>query len=172
MSSIISSVPTSTTVTDNAIGTNPGQINTNMTLEELKTAVTNRENAVAAATTAKAGTDFAYAVATNAGTQMTMAALSDDNKATTIFYLDGNKLLSYNNGYYVYQTREIGALGNSCTWTISPNTSKLGTMTLQAGGTTAGVGTWMYDNFTNKRVVDRNGGLAGDNTNWYIEATC
>lgn len=28
----------------------------------------------------------------------------------------------------------------------------------------------MYDNFTNKRVVDRNGGLAGDNTNWYIEA--
>lgn len=207
LSSIISSVPTSTTVTDNAIGTNPGQINTNMTLEELKTAVTNRENAVTAATTAKAGTDFAametaytalvaakaaipaanaieankyyrlkgcasgtYAVATNAGTQMTMAALSDDNKATTIFYLDGNKLLSYNNGYYVYQTREIGALGNSCTWTISPNTSKLGTMTLQAGGTTAGVGTWMYDNFTNKRVVDRNGGLAGDNTNWYIEA--
>ena len=207
LSSIISSVPTSTTVTDNAIGTNPGQINTNMTLEELKTAVTNRENAVNTATTAKAGTDFAametaytalvaakaaipaanaiepnkyyrlkgcasgtYAVATNAGTQMTMAALSDDNKATTIFYLDGNKLLSYNNGYYVYQTREIGALGNSCTWTISPNTSKLGTMTLQAGGTTAGVGTWMYDNFTNKRVVDRNGGLAGDNTNWYIEA--
>lgn len=207
LSSIISSVPTSTTVTDNAIGTNPGQINTDMTLEELKTAVTTRENAVAAANTAKAGTDFAametaytalvaakaaipaanaieankyyrlkgcasgtYAVATNAGTQMTMAALSDDNKATTIFYLDGNKLLSYNNGYYVYQTREIGALGNSCTWTISPNTSKLGTMTLQAGGTTAGVGTWMYDNFTNKRVVDRNGGLAGDNTNWYIEA--
>lgn len=207
LSNIISSVPTSTTVTDNAIGTNPGQINTNMTLEELKTAVTNRENAVTAATTAKAGTDFAametaytalvaakaaipaanaieankyyrlkgcasgtYAVATNAGTQMTMAALSDDNKATTIFYLDGNKLLSYNNGYYVYQTREIGALGNSCTWTISPNTSKLGTMTLQAGGTTAGVGTWMYDNFTNKGVVDRYGQLAGDNTNWYIEA--
>lgn len=207
LSSIISSVPTSTTVTDNAIGTNPGQINTNMTLEELKTAVTNRENAVNTATAAKAGTDFAemetaytalvaakaaipaanaiepnkyyrlkgcasgtYAVATNAGTQMTMAALSDDNKATTIFYLDGNKLLSYNNGYYVYQTREIGALGNSCTWTISPNTNKLGTMTLQAGGTTAGVGTWMYDNFTNKGVVDRYGGPAGDNTNWYIEA--
>lgn len=207
LSSIISSVPTSTTVTDNAIGTNPGQINTDMTLEQLKTAVTNRENAVTAATTAKAGTDFAametaytalvaakaaipaanaieankyyrlkgcasgtYAVATNAGTQMTMAALSDDNKATTIFYLDGNKLLSYNNGYYVYQTREIGALGNSCTWTISPNTSKLGTMTLQAGGTTAGVGTWMYDNFTKVGKVDRNGQLAGDNTNWYIEA--
>lgn len=207
LSSIISSVPTSTTVTDNAIGTNPGQINTNMTLEELKTAVTTRKEAATAATTAKEGTDVAkmeeaytalvaakaaipaanaieankyyrlkgcasgtYAVATNAGTQMTMATLSDDNKATTIFYLDGNKLLSYNNGYYVYQTREIGALGNSCTWTISPNTSKLGTMTLQAGGTTAGVGTWMYDNFTNKGVVDRYGQLAGDNTNWYIEA--
>lgn len=207
LSSIISSVPTSTTVTDNAIGTNPGQINTNMTLEELKTAVTNRENAVAAATTAKAGTDFAametaytalvaakaaipaanaiepnkyyrlkgcasgtYAVATNADTQMTMAALSDDNKATTIFYLDGNKLLSYNNGYYVYQTSYIGTLGNSCTWTISPNTSKLGTMTLKAGGTTGGAGIWMYDNFATKGKVDRNGGLAGDNTNWYIEA--
>lgn len=207
LSSIISSVPTSTTVTDNAIGTNPGQINTNMTIEELRTAVTNRENAVAAATTAKAGTDFAametaytalvaakaaipaanaieankyyrlkgcasstYAVAANAGAQMTMATLSDDNKATTIFYLDGNKLLSYSNGYYVYQTREIGALDNSCTWTISPNTSKLGTMTLKAGGTTGNVGTWMYDNFTKVGKVDRNGQLAGDNTNWYIEA--
>lgn len=207
LNSVISSVPTSTTVTDNAIGTNPGQINTDMTLEELKTAVTTRENAVTAATTAKEGTDVAametaytalvaakaaiptanaiepnkyyrlkgcasgtYAVAANAGAQMTMATLSDDNKATTIFYLDGNKLLSYNNGYYVYQTSEIGTLGQSCTWTISPNTSKLGTMTLQAGGTTNNVGTWMYDNFTKKVKVDRYGGLAGDNTNWYIEA--
>lgn len=207
LNSVLSGVPSDASVADNAIGTNPGQVNTEMTIDELKTAVTTRNEAVATATTAKAGEDVAametaytalvaakaaipatnaieankyyrlkgcasstYAVAANAGAQMTMATLSDDNKATTIFYLDGNKLLSYNNGYYVYQTREIGALGNSCTWTISPNTSKLGTMTLQAGGTTAGVGTWMYDNFTNKRVVDRNGGLAGDNTNWYIEA--
>lgn len=207
LNSVLSGVPASTSVADNAIGTNPGQINTNMTLEELNTAVTTRNNAVTAATTAKEGTDVAtmetaytalvaakaaipaanaieankyyrlkgcasgtYAVAANAGTQMTMAALSDDNKATTIFYLDGNKLLSYNNGYYVYQTSEIGTLGQSCTWTISPNTSKLGTMTLQAGGTTNNVGTWLYDNFTKKVKVDRNGGLAGDNTNWYIEA--
>lgn len=207
LNSVLSGVPSDASVADNAIGTNPGQVNTEMTLDELKTAVTTRNEAVATATTAKAGEDVAametaytalvaakaaipatnaieankyyrlkgcasstYAVAANAGSQMTMATLSDDNKATTIFYLDGNKLLSYNNGYYVYQTREIGALGNSCTWTISPNTNKLGTMTLQAGGTTAGVGTWMYDNFTNKGVVDRYGGPAGDNTNWYIEA--
>lgn len=207
LNSVLSGVPTSTSVADNAIGTNPGQVNTEMTLDDLKAAVTTRNEAATAATTAKEGTDVAametaytalvaakaaipaanaieankyyrlkgcasgtYAVATNAGTQMTMAALSDDNKATTIFYLNGNKLLSYNNGYYVYQTCEIGALGQSCTWTISPNTSKLGTMTLKAGGTTAGVGTWMYDNFATKGKVDRNGGLAGDNTNWYIEA--
>ena len=207
LNSVLSGVPTSTSVADNAIGTNPGQVNTEMTLDDLKAAVTTRNEAATAATTAKEGTDVAametaytalvaakaaipaanaieankyyrlkgcasgtYAVATNAGTQMTMAALSDDNKATTIFYLNGNKLLSYNNGYYVYQTCEIGALGQSCTWTISPNTSKLGTMTLKAGGTTAGVGTWMYDNFATKGKVDHNGGLAGDNTNWYIEA--
>lgn len=207
LNSVLSGVPSDASVADNAIGTNPGQVNTEMTLDDLKAAVTTRNEAATAATTAKEGEDVAametaytalvaakaaipatnaieankyyrlkgcasstYAVAANAGTQMTMAALSDDNKATTIFYLDGNKLLSYNNGYYVYQTREIGALGNSCTWTISPNTSKLGTMTLQAGGTTAGVGTWMYDNFATKGKVDRNSGLAGDNTNWYIEA--
>lgn len=207
LNSVLSGVPTSTSVADNAIGTNPGQVNTEMTLDDLKAAVTTRNEAATAATTAKEGTDVAametaytalvaakaaipaanaieankyyrlkgcasgtYAVATNAGTQMTMAALSDDNKATTIFYLNGNKLLSYNNGYYVYQTCEIGALGQSCTWTISPNTSKLGTMTLQAGGTTGRVDTWMYDNFATKGKVDRNGGLAGDNTNWYIEA--
>ena len=207
LNSVLSGVPSDASVADNAIGTNPGQVNTEMTIDELKTAVTTRNEAVATATTAKAGEDVAametaytalvaakaaipatnaieankyyrlkgcasstYAVAANAGAQMTMATLSDDNKATTIFYLDGNKLLSYNNGYYVYQTREIGALGNSCTWTISPNTSKLGTMTLKAGGTTGGAGIWMYDNFTNKGVVDRNGQLAGDNTNWYIEA--
>lgn len=206
LNSVLSGVPSDASVADNAIGTNPGQVNTEMTLDDLKAAVTTRNEAVATATTAKAGEDVAametaytnlvaakaaipaanaieankyyrlkgcasgtYAVATNAGTQMTMAALSDDNKATTIFYLDGNKLLSYNNGYYVYQTREIGALGNSCTWTISPNTSKLGTMTLKAGGTTADVGTWMY-NFTTGGKVDCNSQLAGDNTNWYIEA--
>lgn len=207
LNSVLSGVPSDASVADNAIGTNPGQVNTEMTLDELKTAVTTRNEAVATATTAKAGEDVAametaytalvaakaaipatnaieankyyrlkgcasstYAVAANAGTQMTMATLSDDNKATTIFYLDGNKLLSYSNGYYVYQTREIGALDNSCTWTISPNTSKLGTMTLKAGGTTNNVGTWMYDNFTKVGKVDRNGQLAGDNTNWYIEA--
>lgn len=207
LNSVLSGVPSDASVADNAIGTNPGQVNTEMTLDDLKAAVTTRNEAATAATTAKEGEDVAametaytalvaakaaipaanaieankyyrlkgcasgtYAVAANAGTQMTMAALSDDNKATTIFYLDGNKLLSYNNGYYVYQTSEIGTLGQSCTWTISPNTSKLGTMTLQAGGTTNNVGTWMYDNFTKKVKVDRNGGLAGDNTNWYIEA--
>lgn len=207
LNSVLSGVPSDASVADNAIGTNPGQVNTEMTLDELKTAVTTRNEAVATATTAKAGEDVAametaytalvaakaaipatnaieankyyrlkgcasstYAVAANAGAQMTMATLSDDNKATTIFYLDGNKLLSYSNGYYVYQTREIGALDNSCTWTISPNTSKLGTMTLKAGGTTGNVGTWMYDNFTKVGKVDRNSGLAGDNTNWYIEA--
>lgn len=207
LNSVLSGVPSDASVADNAIGTNPGQVNTEMTIDELKTAVTTRNEAVATATTAKAGEDVAametaytalvaakaaipatnaieankyyrlkgcasstYAVAANAGAQMTMATLSDDNKATTIFYLDGNKLLSYSNGYYVYQTREIGALDNSCTWTISPNTSKLGTMTLKAGGTTGNVGTWMYDNFTKVGKVDRNGGLAGDNTNWYIEA--
>lgn len=207
LNSVLSGVPSDASVADNAIGTNPGQVNTEMTLDELKTAVTTRNEAVATATTAKAGEDVAametaytalvaakaaipatnaieankyyrlkgcasstYAVAANAGAQMTMATLSDDNKATTIFYLDGNKLLSYSNGYYVYQTREIGALDNSCTWTISPNTSKLGTMTLKAGGTTGNVGTWMYDNFTKVGKVDRNGQLAGDNTNWYIEA--
>lgn len=207
LNSVLSGVPSDASVADNAIGTNPGQVNTEMTLDELKTAVTTRNEAVATATTAKAGEDVAametaytalvaakaaipatnaieankyyrlkgcasstYAVAANAGAQMTMATLSDDNKATTIFYLDGNKLLSYSNGYYVYQTREIGALDNSCTWTISPNTSKLGTMTLKAGGTTNNVGTWMYDNFTKVGKVDRNGQLAGDNTNWYIEA--
>lgn len=207
LNSVLSGVPSDASVADNAIGTNPGQVNTEMTLDDLKAAVTTRNEAVATATTAKAGEDVAametaytalvaakaaipatnaieankyyrlkgcasstYAVAANAGAQMTMATLSDDNKATTIFYLDGNKLLSYSNGYYVYQTREIGALDNSCTWTISPNTSKLGTMTLQAGGTTNSVGTWMYDNFTKVGKVDRNGQLAGDNTNWYIEA--
>lgn len=207
LNSVLSGVPSDASVADNAIGTNPGQVNTEMTIDELKTAVTTRNEAVATATTAKAGEDVAametaytalvaakaaipatnaieankyyrlkgcasstYAVAANAGAQMTMATLSDDNKATTIFYLDGNKLLSYSNGYYVYQTREIGALDNSCTWTISPNTSKLGTMTLKAGGTTGNVGTWMYDNFTKVGKVDRNGQLAGDNTNWYIEA--
>lgn len=207
LNSVLSGVPSDASVADNAIGTNPGQVNTEMTLDELKTAVTTRNEAVATATTAKAGEDVAametaytalvaakaaipatnaieankyyrlkgcasstYAVAANAGAQMTMATLSDDNKATTIFYLDGNKLLSYSNGYYVYQTREIGALDNSCTWTISPNTSKLGTMTLKAGGTTNNVDTWMYDNFTKVGKVDRNGQLAGDNTNWYIEA--
>ena len=207
MNSVLSGVPSDASVADNAIGTNPGQVNTEMTIDELKTAVTTRNEAVATATTAKAGEDVAametaytalvaakaaipatnaieankyyrlkgcasstYAVAANAGAQMTMATLSDDNKATTIFYLDGNKLLSYSNGYYVYQTREIGALDNSCTWTISPNTSKLGTMTLKAGGTTGNVGTWMYDNFTKVGKVDHNDGLAGDNTNWYIEA--
>lgn len=207
LNSVLSGVPSDASVADNAIGTNPGQVNTEMTLDELKTAVTTRNEAVATATTAKAGEDVAametaytalvaakaaipatnaieankyyrlkgcasstYAVAANAGAQMTMATLSDDNKATTIFYLDGNKLLSYSNGYYVYQTREIGALDNSCTWTISPNTSKLGTMTLKAGGTTNNVGTWMYDNFTKVGKVDRNDQLAGDNTNWYIEA--
>lgn len=207
LNSVLSGVPTSASVADNAIGTNPGQINTEMTLDELKAAVTARNEAVTTATTAKAGEDVAametaynalvaakaavpaanaieankyyrlkgaasntYAVAANAGGRMTMAELSDDNKAATIFYLDDNKLLSYSNGYYVYQTREIGALGNSCTWTFSPSTSKLGTMTLQAGGTTGNVGTWMYDNFTKVAMVDRNGQLAGDNTNWYIEA--
>lgn len=207
LSSVISGVPTSVSVADNAIGTNPGQVNTEMSLDELKAAVTARTEAATTATTAKAGEDIAamgtaynalvaakaavpaanaieankyyrlkgaasstYAVAANAGAQMTMAALSDDNKAATIFYLDNNKLLSYSNGYYVYQTREIGELGKSCTWEFSPSTSKLGTMTLQAGGTTDNVGTWMYDNFTKVAMVDRNGQLAGDNTNWYIEA--
>lgn len=207
LNSVLSGVPSDASVADNAIGTNPGQVNTEMTLDDLKAAVTTRNEAATAATTAKEGEDVAametaytalvaakaaipaanaieankyyrlkggasstYAVAANAGAQMTMATLSDDNKATTIFYLDGNKLLSYSNGYYVYQTREIGALDNSCTWTISPNTSKLGTMTLKAGGTTNNVGTWMYDNFTKVGKVDRNGQLAGDNTNWYIEA--
>lgn len=207
LNSVLSGVPSDASVADNAIGTNPGQVNTEMTLDDLKAAVTTRNEAATAATTAKEGEDVAametaytalvaakaaipaanaieankyyrlkggasstYAVAANAGAQMTMATLSDDNKATTIFYLDGNKLLSYSNGYYVYQTREIGALDNSCTWTISPNTSKLGTMTLKAGGTTNNIGTWMYDNFTKVGKVDRNGQLAGDNTNWYIEA--
>lgn len=207
LNSVLTGVPTSTSVADNAIGTNPGQVNTEMTLDELKAAVTARNEAATTATTVVAGEDVAametaynalvtakaavpaantieankyyrlkggasstYAVAANAGGRMTMAELSDDNKASTIFYLDDNKLLSYANGYYVYQTREIGALGNSCTWTFSPSTSKLGTMTLQAGGTTGNVGTWMYDNFTNVGMVDRNGQLAGDNTNWYIEA--
>lgn len=206
LNSALSGVSTSTSVADNAIGTNPGQVNTNMSLDDLKAAVTTRNNAATTATTAVAGTDVeamgtaytalvsakaavpttnaieankyyrlkggassTYAVAANAGKQMTMAELSDDNKASTIFYLDDNKLLSYGNGYYVYQTNEIGALGNSCTWTFSPSTSKLGTMTLQAGGTTGGVGTWMYDNYTNVGMVDRNGKLANDNTNWYIE---
>lgn len=205
--SALSGVSTTATVADNAIGTNPGQVNTNMSLDELKAAVTTRNNAATAANTAVAGEDVeamgsaynalvtakavvptpnaieankyyrlkggassTYAVAANAGGRMTMAELSDDNKASTIFYLDDNKLLSYANGYYVYQTREIGALGNSCTWTFTPNANKLGVMTLQAGGTTGNVGTWMYDNFTNVGMVDRNGQLAGDNTNWYIEA--
>lgn len=205
LNAALSGVSTSASVADNAIGTNPGQIKTTMSLDELKAAVTTRNEAAATATTAAAGTDIdaictayvslvnakaavpaanaieankyyrlkggassTYAVAGNTG-QMNMAALSDDNKAATIFYLDDNKLLSYSNGYYVYQTREIGALGNSCTWTFSPSTSKLGTMVLQAGGTTGNVGTWMYDNFTKVGKVDRNGQLANDNTNWYIE---
>lgn len=206
LNSVLSGVPTSTSVADNAIGTNPGQVNTEMTLDELKAAVTARNEAATTATTAKAGEDVTametaynalvtakasvpapnaivankyyrlrggasstYAVAGNTGSAMPMAALSDDNKASTIFYLDGNKLLSYGNGYYVYQTNEIGALGNSCTWTFTPNANKLGVMILQAGGT-SGVGTWMYDNYTAKNKVDRNSTLKDDFTNWYIEA--
>lgn len=205
LNSVLSGVPTSVSVADNAIGTNPGQINTEMTLDELKAAVTARTEAVTTATTAKAGEDVAametaynalvaakaavpaanaieankyyrlkggvsgkYAVAGTPGQQMPMADI-DDNKATTIFYLDGNKLLSYGNGYYVANTYEIGALGNSCTWTILPNANKLGVMTVQAGGV-SGIGTWLYDNFAGKGKVDRNTQLAGDNTNWYIEA--
>lgn len=205
LNSVLSGVSTSASVDDNAIGTKPGQINTNLSLDELKAVVTTRNEAATAATTAVAGTDIEtmstaytalvaakaavpaanaikankyyrlkggasgkYVVAGTPGQQMPMADV-DDYKATTIFYLDDNKLLSYGNGYYVYQTREIGTLGNSCTWTISPSANKLGTMTLQAGGTTGNVGTWMYDNFANVGKVDRNGQLAGDNTNWYVE---
>ncbi len=205
LSSVLSGVSTSASVADNAIGTKPGQINTEMTLDELKAVVTARNEAATTATTAKAGEDVAametaynalvaakaavpaanaieankyyrlkggvsgkYAVAGTPGQQMPMADI-DDNKATTIFYLDGNKLLSYGNGYYVANTYEIGALGNSCTWTILPNANKLGVMTVQAGGV-SGIGTWLYDNFAGKGKVDRNTQLAGDNTNWYIEA--
>lgn len=204
LKSALNGVSTNATVADNAIGTNPGQVNTTMTIEELTAKVNARNTAATTATSAVAGTDISametaynalvsakaevpaantisankyyrlkgvassnYVVAGTAGSQMTTAALTDDNTASTIFYLDNNKLLSYGNGYYVYQTREIGALGNSCTWTFSPNNSKLGTLTLQAGGTTGNVGTWMYNSTNNK--VDRNGVQAGDNTNWYVE---
>lgn len=204
LNSALNGVNTNTTVAANAIGTNPGQVNTTMTIEELTAKVNARNTAATAATSAVAGTDISametaynalvsakaeipainavsankyyrlkgvasnnYVVAGAAGTQMTTADLTDDNTASTIFYLDNTKLLSYGNGYYAYQTREIGALGNSCTWTFSPNTSKIGTVTLQAGGTTGGVGTWMYNSTNNK--VDRNGAQAGDNTSWYVE---
>lgn len=204
LNSALNGVSTNATVADNAIGTNPGQVNTTMTIEELTTKVNARNTAATTATSAVAGTDISamesaytalvnakaeipainvvsankyyrlkgvasnnYVVAGAAGSQMTTADLSDDNTASTIFYLDNTKLLSFGNGYYVYQTREIGALGNSCTWTFSPNTNKIGTVTLQAGGTTGNVGTWMYNSTNNK--VDRNGVQAGDNTNWYVE---
>lgn len=204
LNSALSGVATAASVADNAIGTNPGQINTEMTLDELKAVVTTRNEAATAATTAvageaveametaytalvaakaavpaanaieankyyrlKGGASGKYAVAGTPGQQMPMADV-DDNKATTIFYLDGNKLLSYGNGYYVANTYEIGTLGNSCTWTILPNANKLGVMTVQAGGV-SGIGTWMYDNFAVKGKVDRNGQLEGDNTNWYVE---
>lgn len=204
LNSALNGVSTNATVADNAIGTNPGQVNTTMTIEELTAKVNARNTAATTATSAVAGTDVSamesaytaltnakaeipainavsankyyrlkgvasnnYVVASAAGSQMTTADLSDDNTASTIFYLDNTKLLSFGNGYYVYQTREIGALGNSCTWTFSPNTNKIGTVTLQAGGTTGNVGTWMYNSTNNK--VDRNGVQAGDNTNWYVE---
>lgn len=204
LNSALNGVSTNATVAANAIGTNPGQVNTTMTIEELTAKVNARNTAATTATSAVAGTDVSamesaytalvnakaeipainavsankyyrlkgvasnnYVVAGAAGSQMNTADLSDDNTASTIFYLDNTKLLSYANGYYVYQTREIGALGNSCTWTFSPNTNKIGTVTLQAGGTTGNVGTWMYNSTNNK--VDRNGVQAGDNTNWYVE---
>lgn len=203
LNSALNGVAGNMTVADNAIGSNPGQVSTELTLDELKAKVNTLNDAATTAKTAVADTDISametayqplvaakvavptanavaankyyrlkgsvsnkYAVATAPSTQMTMAALGDDNTSATIFYLSGNKLLSYDNGYYVNETREIGALGNASTWNIA-NSNKLGTLTFKAtAGVTGGNGIWMYDNNTK---VDRFGNSDKDNCKWYLE---
>ena len=203
LNSALNGVAGNMTVADNAIGSNPGQVSTTLTLDELKAKVKTLNEAAITAKTAVAGTEISamesayqplvaakvavptanavaankyyrlkgsvsnnYAVATAPSTQMTMAALGDDNTSATIFYLSGNKLLSYDNGYYVNETREIGALGNASTWNIA-NSNKLGTLTFKAtAGVTGGNGIWMYDNNTK---VDRFGNSEKDNCKWYLE---
>lgn len=204
LNSALNGVTGNLTVADNAIGSNPGQVSTELTLEQLKDKVTTLNSVAATAKTAVAGTDISamqsayqplvdakaavptanaivankyyrlkgnvsskYAVSVDPKSQMTMAALGEDNTATTIFYLSGNKLLSYDNGYYVNETREIGALGNASTWVT--NSNKLGTLTFKAtSGVTGGNGVWMYDN-GNIGKVDRYGNSNTDNCNWIVE---
>lgn len=203
LNSVLDRTVQCTSVADNAIGSNPGQITTELTLEEIKAKVTAINNALAAyngtdidameATYAplvatkdyviptpnamvagkyyrlKGSVSSTYAVAGNAGTQMPMAQLDDNNQATSIFYYNDDKLLAYGNGYYIYNTREIGALGKTSTWEFA-SSNKLGTMTIHAvSGVEQSNGTWMYDNYNKVQKVDRNGSYAANNCDWYIE---
>lgn len=194
-------------VADNAIGSNPGQITTDLTLDQVKEKVTALNNSYTTAQEAYNGTDInamqtayaslvaakanvptpnamvagkyyrlkgsvssTYAVAGDAGSQMPMAQLDNNNQATSIFYYNNNKLLAYGNGYYIYNTREIGSLGNASTWAFTSSSNKLGSMTIKAtSGVTGGNGTWMYDNYNNVKKVDRNGAYAANNCDWFIE---
>ena len=194
-------------VADNAIGSNPGQITTDLTLDQVKEKVTALNNSYTTAQEAYNGTDInamqtayaslvaakanvptpnamvagkyyrlkgsvssTYAVAGDAGSQMPMAQLDNNNQATSIFYYNNDKLLAYGNGYYIYNTREIGSLGNASTWAFTSSSNKLGSMTIKAtSGVTGGNGTWMYDNYNNVKKVDRNGAYAANNCDWFIE---
>lgn len=205
LNSALNGVTGNMTVADNAIGSNPGQVSTTLTLDELKTKVNTLNEVATTAKTAVAGTDISamqsayqplvdakaavpvtnaivankyyrlkgnvsskYAVSVNPKSQMTMATLGKDNTAATIFYLSGNKLLSYDNGYYVNETREIGALGNASTWVT--NSNKLGTLTFKAtSGVSGANGVWMYDNGNGTGKVDRYGNSDTDNCNWIVE---
>lgn len=194
-------------VADNAIGSNPGQITTDLTLDQVKEKVTALNNSYTTAQEAYNGTDInamqtayaslvtakanvptpnamvagkyyrlkgsvssTYAVAGDAGSQMPMAQLDNNNQATSIFYYNNDKLLAYGNGYYIYNTREIGSLGNASTWAFTSSSNKLGSMTIKAtSGVTGGNGTWMYDNYNKVQKVDRIGAYAANNCDWFIE---
>ncbi len=126
-----------------------------------------------------------YMCPSNATGQMAMeakrAGADTHEKRASIFMLvegddvDGDgtkdyKFLNYEHGYYIQETREMGATNaNANSIKIAVNDTK-DYYTMKSNTTTEGYGTWLYDNGSQSTpVVDRNGTYKANNCDWTIE---
>ena len=113
-----------------------------------------------------------YAYSKGANTQMGMSDTESDYQTAGLFYFDGDNtdgfsMLDYNDGYYVYDTHSIGALGNSTKFKFGA-TAQDGTLSIYQTTSIGGNGRWMYDNGNNAKV-DRYDQHAANYCDWYIE---
>lgn len=111
-----------------------------------------------------------YLTATAPSVQMTMTPWSEeaDRKPELVFYYAGGKLTALNNGYRVYETRTIGALGKSDNVTITAS---------QNAATNFITCTKNEDSSYARRLYDDNNGKAdrddatkvSDRLHWIVE---